>query len=542
MDKLFIFCFKSCLKGESDREFYDILEIDNPNLATPELIKKQFKRLSLSLHPDKLAQKGVEITAEHKQKFLKVKEAYDVLSDPKRKKLYDQLGLTGLKLMENPTEVDPMVILKNYQKNRKDRMLVVLLVAFVFAAVLILPILFSLKSDGTLGGNASWVAIWTPMWIVDVVMVMGATMVLCDGSEPEQNTGDDEDEEPPEEKLPLMERAYNWFQTAVFVWLQVFVLLKLDNTMWKRTWFEIFIPWFVYESLVIGNNVRAAVSSVPKPQHEDIASLLEEGQNGEEEVFMMKIELESKYFDKVLERNDACKAIMSSLLRVWLAIFLALKAEGSVQWNYGLVLLPIWVYFFMQYLLVFVYRSWGSSKLEGLDMEAIEAGEEKDALKVVSAQQGSHLVSTSMLLCALQCAPLFMAVLLISRLESSANISTFVIILPVFLVIGCCCCGVFCGICMLSNVDMEEFEGELKRQGGGMAGGGADGEEDGSYAPPAEANSSADANSEEGLVTGGGGSTKAPFQKQLEIEQQRQKDEQQTAPVASSADIEVDID
>lgn len=55
------------------------------------------------------------MTPEHKQKFLKIKEAYDVLSDPKRKRLYDQLGLTGLKLMENPKEVDPTIILRNYQ-------------------------------------------------------------------------------------------------------------------------------------------------------------------------------------------------------------------------------------------------------------------------------------------------------------------------------------------------------------------------------------------------------------------------------------------
>lgn len=64
---------------------------------------------------DKLAQRGIEVTAEHKQQFLKIKEAYDVLSDPKKRKLYDQLGVTGMKLMENPTEVDPMLILKNYQ-------------------------------------------------------------------------------------------------------------------------------------------------------------------------------------------------------------------------------------------------------------------------------------------------------------------------------------------------------------------------------------------------------------------------------------------
>lgn len=51
MERLFFFCFRSCLKGDSDREYYDILEIDNPNTATTELIKKQYKKLSLSVHP-----------------------------------------------------------------------------------------------------------------------------------------------------------------------------------------------------------------------------------------------------------------------------------------------------------------------------------------------------------------------------------------------------------------------------------------------------------------------------------------------------------
>ena len=57
----------------------------------------------------------MEVTQEHKQRFLKVKEAYDVLSDPKRRKLYDELGATGLKLVENPTEVDHTQLLKNFQ-------------------------------------------------------------------------------------------------------------------------------------------------------------------------------------------------------------------------------------------------------------------------------------------------------------------------------------------------------------------------------------------------------------------------------------------
>ncbi len=55
------------------------------------------------------------MTPEHKQRFLKLKEAYDVLSDPKRKRLYDEYGASGLKLLENPAEMNHLELLKNFQ-------------------------------------------------------------------------------------------------------------------------------------------------------------------------------------------------------------------------------------------------------------------------------------------------------------------------------------------------------------------------------------------------------------------------------------------
>ncbi len=55
------------------------------------------------------------MTHEHKQRFLKLKEAYDVLSDPKRKKIYDEYGLSGLKLLENPADMNHLDLLRNFQ-------------------------------------------------------------------------------------------------------------------------------------------------------------------------------------------------------------------------------------------------------------------------------------------------------------------------------------------------------------------------------------------------------------------------------------------
>lgn len=139
MERFFLFCFRSCLKGEGDKEYYDVLELDPNSRVNAETVKKQYKKLSLTLHPvsplppapalssawpadmpnalfqDKLAQRGVEVTADHKHRFLKLKEAYDVLSDPKRRRLYDEYGESGLKLLESPAEVNHLELLKNFQ-------------------------------------------------------------------------------------------------------------------------------------------------------------------------------------------------------------------------------------------------------------------------------------------------------------------------------------------------------------------------------------------------------------------------------------------
>ncbi len=52
-----------------------------------------------------------------------------------------------------------------------------------------------------------------------------------------------------------------------------------------------------------------------------------------------------------------------------------------------------------------------------------------------------------------------MAILLVSRLEASV-FSTFIILIPIFIGLGCCMCGVVCGICALSCVDMSALDEE----------------------------------------------------------------------------------
>ncbi len=67
------------------KDYYKILGIERN--ATPEDIKKAFRKLALQYHPDK--NKGDKAAEE---KFKAVNEANSVLIDPEKRKLYDQYG------------------------------------------------------------------------------------------------------------------------------------------------------------------------------------------------------------------------------------------------------------------------------------------------------------------------------------------------------------------------------------------------------------------------------------------------------------------
>lgn len=68
------------------KDYYKILEL-YPS-ASQEQIRKQFKILSKKYHPDKINGDD-EKMKQYEKLFMDVNEAYRVLSDPSKKKLYD---------------------------------------------------------------------------------------------------------------------------------------------------------------------------------------------------------------------------------------------------------------------------------------------------------------------------------------------------------------------------------------------------------------------------------------------------------------------
>ncbi len=72
------------------RDYYEILGV-SPNVSSED-IKKAYRRLAVKYHPDK----NRENSKEAEEKFKEVSEAYKILSDGEKRKIYDQYGHAGL--------------------------------------------------------------------------------------------------------------------------------------------------------------------------------------------------------------------------------------------------------------------------------------------------------------------------------------------------------------------------------------------------------------------------------------------------------------
>ncbi|CAI8617388.1 unnamed protein product [Vicia faba] len=72
-------------------DYYKILQVDKN--AKDEELKKAYRKLAMKWHPDKNPTNKKDAEA----KFKQISEAYEVLSDPEKRAIYDQYGEEGLK-------------------------------------------------------------------------------------------------------------------------------------------------------------------------------------------------------------------------------------------------------------------------------------------------------------------------------------------------------------------------------------------------------------------------------------------------------------
>ena len=78
-------------RAQKGADYYKILGV--PRSADERAIKKAFRKLSVKWHPDK----NMDNKEEAEEKFKTIAQAYDVLSDSEKRKIYDMGGEEALK-------------------------------------------------------------------------------------------------------------------------------------------------------------------------------------------------------------------------------------------------------------------------------------------------------------------------------------------------------------------------------------------------------------------------------------------------------------
>lgn len=82
--------FDDCEKYFNTKKLYDVLGVSED--ASEEEIRKKFRRLSLSHHPDRFPDSDGDQLKEITAKFQTLSKIYYILSDPEKRNIYDETG------------------------------------------------------------------------------------------------------------------------------------------------------------------------------------------------------------------------------------------------------------------------------------------------------------------------------------------------------------------------------------------------------------------------------------------------------------------
>ncbi|KAL7442267.1 hypothetical protein ACHAXH_007799, partial [Discostella pseudostelligera] len=494
----FLCCCRSFLSSRgrdvennaNNESFYDLLGV-TPN-ATPDELKRAYKRQSLLIHPDKLAQRGKIVTISDRDRFTRMRFAYEVLSDPRRRETYDAVGEKGMKWIEEPLSIDPQELAHNFATSSIcDRSKIFAIFLVIYIAIFLLPVLICLMADGTLGNNAHWMAILCPLWIWDVFILFYHSRVILMGP---IKRPDHIPEEEWVDPLPMSKRIMAMVRFGCLVLFQVLLALRLDGYMENIPWYIVFIPMYLWEGIALRRKLALANVIIVTPDELELAlgkKLVECTLAEQEYIHRRYIVIPEKngnlYESACRLRSEAKMDVIRILARITFTILLVINLDLGEEWSWWLVFIPIFamalciigsafhVFARTQSAAVRMDPSLfglhhppsgaedGYEKMEENKQSASPlTDEEKEELKGKVAQSAYRAVGAFFS----QCFFLVIICILIGKIEG-ANYSYLVVISP-FLAAGavilcCLACTIFCISEVDENAGMAEFESAVNQ-------------------------------------------------------------------------------
>ena len=486
LDLSFILCCcRSFLSTPEDETYYDLLSV-SPT-ATPEELKRAYKRQSLLMHPDKLAQRGQTVTSADRDRFTRMKHAYEVLSDERRRETYDAIGERGMKWVEEPLSMDPQELAHNFASSSvldRSKIFAIFLVAYVL--VFLLPVLICIMGDGTLGNDAKWTVVLIPLWMWDVILLFYHFRVVMMGpiKRPEHIP-----EEEWVDPLPVGKRIMAMVRFGLLVLFELLVSLQMDEIV-NLPWVVVFIPILLWEILALRKKVMLANMNIVT--HEELELVIgkkftacnpTEKEEIHKRFFVVPTKEGTIYEAACRLKQEAVGDIIRILTRMIFSVLLVLNLQLELDWSWWIVFIPI-------YLMAFCICGAAHRRFREAQAEAamkdpdtfgnagedpatayakMEGGkttpisnEEREELKVKVMHSAYKAVGT----CFSQCFFLFLTCLLIAKLEGAGY--SYVWIISPFLAFGgiilcCLACTIFCVSEVDENAGMTEFDSTVEQ-------------------------------------------------------------------------------
>jgi hypothetical protein len=446
-----------------------------------------------------------------------MRNAYEVLSDPRRRETYDAIGERGMKWVEEPLSVDPQELAHNFATSSVyDRSKIFAIFLGLYVAVFLLPVLVCLMSDGTLG-DAKWMAVLTPLWIWDAILLFYHSRVILMGP---IKRPDHIPEEEWMDPLPMWKRILSMVRFGLLVLFELMLALRLDGLI-SAPWMVVFMPMFLWEFMALRKKVLLANMTIVTHDELELAigkKFADCSPAEKEDIHRRFIVVPTKegsiYEAACRIRSEATGDIIRILARLIFTVLMVLNLQLELDWSWWLVFLPIWAMAFCICGAAFrrfseaqaeaaqrdpgtfggedpatAYAKMDESKKDGQPQPLSD--EEREELKAKVMHSAYKAVGT----CFSQCFFLFLMCLLIAKIEGAGYSSVWII--SPFLTFGgiilcCLACTIFCISEVDENAGMAEFDSTVNQAAAAAGYGTTDSTN--AYQPPNQQQPSAESN------------------------------------------------
>jgi len=390
--------------SKGSTRLYEVLEVEPT--ASAEEIKRAYRKLALQHHPDK---------GGSPEKFKDISSAYSVLSDEKKKDIYDKYGEEGLKFMESGMFGEEGNELLPILMNPRFVGLVLMLV-FVYVGLLVLvPVFIVVKIDGAVKWN--WPAVFAPLWI------LLATALAYSIALPFLIT------------RTKAKAVFSLAQTLMIILFFAFLCAKLEGTiLWTLA--KVFTPLYAWEALNF-------TKSLPSYTYKSYVTKMQSTEDGSTK----QAYLGCGYFGYLFRH------FYWMIHRVWFIVFLVLRLDHVTSWSWFAIITPI--------LSACVFGIVLKIADDAILLRALSNSGEEDKASARSAAR----MTTVLAVIGVSIVVIFVC-LLAARLDALEPYRLAIICIPIFIVLGllvCCCycCGpcIYC-CCLRAGVPSMDEEND----------------------------------------------------------------------------------